>query len=533
MEYFKEKYLIPYNNFINMRANQTDGTPAIRPEQKVKNDNNDTGNNGQNDNGDSDVEFFGSVYVYSHLDADGLSAASIMGLALQRENVPFQITILKQLEEQYFEEINQILNELNKNNFVIFTDFGSGQINLFKEYIQSDRYIILDHHEPLKSKKGLMMVIEEISGYHANAYLGGLNGSSEISGAGMAYLFSRILNSKNNELAYIAIIGAIGDLQHKNKENKLIGMNATILEEATKLGLITIENEPLMSRSKSLGYALAYTLPIKVPGISGNIQNANRFLSNIGINLKTDLGDYKTLADLTMKEKTTLTSKLLEYSINQGVLDPFEGFDKIVGSSILLTYFSKYPEVYDATDFARVLNACGRMNKASVGLAACMIQRRDYIQEAIKIAESYTNLINQGIKYITESGKNNLIYRKNIIYFKGDKVIPESVVGVICSHLVFSGDYDTDKVILGVAESDPGYYKISARAHKNAIRKGVNLSSAIRSACEQLGINEKGGGHPAASGAKIPQDKLEDFLDTLEDILVQQKESSQKHLKKT
>ena len=67
----------------------------------------------------------------------------------------------------------------------------------------------------------------------------------------------------------------------------------------------------------------------------------------------------------------------------------------------------------------------------------------------------------------------------------------------------------------------------------NALRKGVNLSSAIRSACEQLGINEKGGGHPAASGAKIPQDKLEDFLDTLEDILVQQKESSQKHLKKT
>ena len=49
-----------------------------------------------------------TVHIYTHLDADGLSAGAILGKALYREKIPFQITVLRQLER---EEITKILLE--------------------------------------------------------------------------------------------------------------------------------------------------------------------------------------------------------------------------------------------------------------------------------------------------------------------------------------------------------------------------------------------------------------------------------------
>ncbi|MGV9173253.1 MAG: hypothetical protein ACOC35_11920, partial [Promethearchaeia archaeon] len=41
-----------------------------------------------------------SVHIYTHLDADGLSAGGILGKAFFRANISFQITVLKQLERE-------------------------------------------------------------------------------------------------------------------------------------------------------------------------------------------------------------------------------------------------------------------------------------------------------------------------------------------------------------------------------------------------------------------------------------------------
>ena len=127
-------------------------------------------------------ELMGSVHIYSHLDTDGLSAAAALSLALKREGIGYQVTILKQLEEQFFPEIIESIQD--NNQFLIFSDFGSGQLNLFKKFIKSKNYIILDHHESLKDDSDKLI---EITGYHANPYFAGVNGSNEISGAGMAY----------------------------------------------------------------------------------------------------------------------------------------------------------------------------------------------------------------------------------------------------------------------------------------------------------------------------------------------------------
>ncbi|TFG00032.1 MAG: hypothetical protein EU542_08450, partial [Promethearchaeota archaeon] len=49
----------------------------------------------------------GPIQIYTHLDSDGLSAGAILGKALFREDFPFKITVLKQLEREEIVKISE------------------------------------------------------------------------------------------------------------------------------------------------------------------------------------------------------------------------------------------------------------------------------------------------------------------------------------------------------------------------------------------------------------------------------------------
>ncbi|MHA1727470.1 MAG: DHHA1 domain-containing protein [Promethearchaeota archaeon] len=476
--------------------------------------------NSKVENSSTQEEYMGTIHIYSHLDADGLSAASILALAFRREGMGYQITILKQLEEQYFPEIQN--NVQKKNQFVIFADFGSGQLNLLDKNIPKSKYIILDHHEILKGKKEKDDKAINFSGFHANPYLAGVNGSSEISGSGMAYLFALALNPENKGLSYIAIIGAIGDMQNSGPQQSFLGENNAILQDALQEHLIEIEIVPSMTRSKSLSFALAYTLPIKIKKFQEDIRAAGEFIiKNVGIKLKTDLGEYRTLADLTSNEKKKLTSELVQVSLEQDSLE-LDSLDTLIGTNYLLQPFANYKEIYNSKDFSKLLNACGRLNKQSIGLAIFIQKNEGVIKKAIDTSKEYSEILNGNIKWLYE--EEHIKQRKSIQYFYGENKIHENIIGVLCSSLSFSSSskIEKNKPIIGYTDSDEGFYKISARCRNELIEKGVNLSSAIRDTCKKLGIEERGGGHPPAAGAKVPRDKIKDFLKSLDEKITQQ-----------
>ena len=84
------------------------------------------------------------IRVTSHLDADGLSAAGIIGKALVREGANFQIRIIRQLEKDFVLDLKK-----EKTKHLIFSDMGAGQIKLLKEHLPDKEIIILDHHKPV------------------------------------------------------------------------------------------------------------------------------------------------------------------------------------------------------------------------------------------------------------------------------------------------------------------------------------------------------------------------------------------------
>ena len=128
-----------------------------------------------------------NVHVVTHIDADGITAGAIASAALERLKKPYSIEAVKQLDDD-------VLLSLEAKNYdlVWFTDLGSSISNSWKH-----QKIITDHHEcPDKADHP----------YHLNPHLFDVDGSVDISGAGVTYLVAKALDQKNIDLAGLAIV---------------------------------------------------------------------------------------------------------------------------------------------------------------------------------------------------------------------------------------------------------------------------------------------------------------------------------------
>lgn len=462
-----------------------------------------------------------SVHVYTHIDADGLSSGAIIGKSLFRENIPFQITTLRQLER---EEIIKISKNVKENeNYLIFSDFGSGQYLELKKKLMINKnfnsFLILDHHLPQKvSDKRDLDSIKDIykktNQWHVNPYFFGINGSQEISGAGLCYYFAKCLNEKNIDLSPIAIIGAIGDLQNQGPNKSFLGLNLLILEDAQRDELIEVKNDLNFSSIKPLNEAIAYSNDIYLPGLTKDINRSLIFLRTLGILIENSEGNIKSLSDLNQEEKQKITSAIIEYASIKLDIDPSKIVEKLIINRYLLKKEVINSKLHDASEFSSLLNACGRTNSASLGIAIAMGDRKRSYQKSQEILKNYKKSLSKSLSWIHDNQK--IQQKEYIQYFFGEEIIPENIIGTVSSMLIFENfkGVDLSKPIFGLAKREnEDIYKVSGRAHEKIVNKGINLSKAIRDACELSGLDVLGGGHPPAAGTKIPLDKAELFLE--------------------
>jgi RecJ-like exonuclease len=461
------------------------------------------------------------VRIYTHLDADGLSSGAILGKALYRENIPFQITVLRQLDKR---QIALILKRVVEyNNYLIFSDLGSGQyLELQKELINKNdfnNFLVLDHHIPQNvSSKEDLNLIEEIhettKDWHINPYFFGIDGSFEIPGAGLCYYFAKCLKQENIDLSPLALVGAIGDIQNRGLNKSFLGVNNLILEDAMNSGQIEVVNDLNFSTLKPLNEALAYSKEIQLPGLSKDVNRSLIFLKTRGILMENSDGKVKTLNELNQDEKQKISSAIIEYASIKLDLEPSKIIKKLIINRYLLTKESPSSKIYDIKEFSNLLNACGRTYNASLGIAIAMGDRKDIYQQSMNVLKIYRKLLAESLTWIE---KNDKIQQKDSIqYFFGEDVIPESIIGTITSILIFDQKkgVDISKPIFGLAKrQDEDVYKISGRAHEKIVSQGINLSHVIREASRRSNIEFLGGGHPPAAGTKIPIEKVEEFLD--------------------
>ncbi|RLJ01307.1 MAG: hypothetical protein DRP11_04610, partial [Candidatus Aenigmatarchaeota archaeon] len=374
------------------------------------------------------VEGSERVRVISHHDADGISAAAILLTALLRKGKSVHLSIEKCITPELIEKLNK--EDLET---VIFSDFGSGYLNLLGD-LKCRNLIICDHHQIRGEypKENL---------YHITPLLAGMD-EDEISGAGVSYLLAKSLDPRNSDLSYMALIGAIGDIQEENWVMK--GLNERILEEAVKQGMVFKEKGVrLFGRSsRPIHKALEYSTDPYIPGITGNPSAAIQLLTEIGIELK-DGERWRTLEDLSDEEMRKLNSAIIKERIRNGESDA----ENIFGDVYRIEVF---PVFRDAREFATALNACGRMGEAGIGVLACM-----GLEEAQKklmgIMNGYRKLLGSYLNWLRES--DSVERTENAIYILAGRNIHENFIGTVTSIALKSGLFE-DLPLIGFADAE-------------------------------------------------------------------------------
>ena len=233
------------------------------------------------------------VLLASHIDADGLTSAAVAATALARADRPHEVVFKKQLDET---EIASIA--AREYDVVLFTDFGSGQLDVIAEHEARGDFVpvIADHHQPADAD----------TEFHLNPLLEGLNGATELSGAGAAYVLARALEPAgvdNRDLAALAVVGAVGDMQEQSGE--LVGANAGIVEEGVAVGALDTAKDLAVygKQTRPLPKLLEYASDVSIPGITNDPDGVRKFLDGLDVDCYGD-GDPRAASRSSSRPPT-------------------------------------------------------------------------------------------------------------------------------------------------------------------------------------------------------------------------------------
>ncbi|MGB7571326.1 MAG: DHH family phosphoesterase [Methanothrix sp.] len=411
-----------------------------------------------------------SMRVISHNDADGITSAALICIALRRAGIPFQATLLNRLDES-------VLAGLDCP--VVFCDMGSGKPEIVSR-VKEDCFV-LDHHRPVGNMDCM----------HLNPHLFGIDGAFELSAAGTVYSVVRHMG-ENSDLAGLALVGAMGDRQ------AMIGANRTILDEAVSSGAVEVRAGLKMAQDGPVEEVFASSIEPLLDYV-GDRDAVRRFLQELGVSGHVEGQEKGDLARLC----TAITLKLLM----QGSF----AADSIVGEVIRL----RREVVENSLEMVQLLNACGNRDVPGLGLQICL-RDESVLPEARRMAAEYKDHILREIVLLREKSRA----MKNIRYLK----MENGEAGAIVSGLGIRYLY-TDLPLITLNHKDD-MVKISARGNKPLISQGLDLSVALRKAAGAVG--GAGGGHTIASGASIPPGSEDRFLALLDEMVGEQLHPAEK-----
>lgn len=431
------------------------------------------------------------IHIVTHIDADGITAGAIASESLRRLGKNFSLECIKQLDEVC---VNKLLSE--NHELVWFTDLGSGISTQYPEI----KKIITDHHEcPPDSD----------ASFHFNPHLFGRDGSYELSGAGATYLVSKALSKNNMDLAGLAIVGAIGDLQDR-RFCELRGMNAEIVQDGKESGVLqTMKDIRFFGKeTRPLAKFLQYASDPLIPGVSGREDTCVAFLQELQIELKNK-DSWRRWIDLNKEEKRKIISAIIQMLLSKGF--GYQVATRVLGETYILCREEEGTELHEAKEFATLLNSTARYGQYEVGLKVCLGDRGKWLKEALNLLSGHRHNLVEGLQFAKEEKIQRRTYLQ---YFHAGDGIRDTIIGIVTNMLLNTEDVDKELPLIGFALTENGDVKVSARAAQSLVDRGLDLATALTRAAKE--INGIGGGHNIAAGATIPKGKEEEFLQLVE-----------------
>ena len=436
-----------------------------------------------------------AVSLISHIDADGITSYSIISQALTREGIPVKPVFIRQLEPMTVPHIPK------DDSLKVFTDLGSGQQGLLEEAgISPEQVVILDHHvsQPAPNGTEYFEVNSQLYGeeYH------------KCSAAGITYLVARRINPENTDLSKLSVVGNVGDMMAR-ETGRLTGIAHWIAEDAESHGhLKMVQGLNCYGLStRALHLSLSNCDDPVIPGISGKPAKAIELLCRTGI--YDSPSDSRTFEELSESEARKLASTVAEQMIANG-----ETVERLFAEQYFFFDEAEKTPLRNASEYATMLNACGRWAKPAIGAAVCAGDRGTHYREAEHMLRHHRSMIRELCEYILETGVDikGPIQTINI----GDRY-PDTIVGIGAGMAL--SKLNTNKPILVLCEvaDEPDFLKASMRTYEKVLRRGVDLQDALCTAAAEFGGS--GGGHNIAAGAYIPKGCEDDFIRRVSELI--------------
>jgi RecJ-like exonuclease len=431
------------------------------------------------------------ILIVTHIDADGLSSGSIAFQSLARKGATVSVRAIPDLDPKAIEALKS-----DRFDFYLFTDLGSG---LVKELTAAfdESFIVVDHHQLPTEYAGLGNIL--------NAWNFGYDGGTEVCSSTMAYLLAMGLDERNKDLSAQAVVGAVGDRQDSGPSRSLTSLNKVALDDSIETGLVSVSKDFLFHgrETRPIHEAVAMTYSPYLAGLSGAKDATLAALSNSGFALK-EHGRWRNIAELSTEEKQRLMEVLTSFVGSSG-----EGsavISSLIGEVYTMQLEDSLTPLRDAREFATLLNACGRLDEADVGIAVCLGDRYAALSEALRLVGEYRSKLNKAIQ-VVQMGGESVATHGDVTVVMGEDFIEERMTGSISS-LLASSEKFKDKMVLVRARSGETELKFSSRLG-GAFSREVNLGLIMKDAAERVG--GIGGGHSMAAGAKIPIAKRDEF----------------------
>jgi single-stranded-DNA-specific exonuclease len=406
--------------------------------------------------------------ILSSPSPDGIAASSIVFQTLARLNAKCILRSTSSLTDSLHIG-NSISNEYD---LYLLLDFEHESVEKLDKSLQNKWFLIRHLSDEIvpEANKAYDQRVLNINRYE-------LNGWSEITTAGICYLLSIALDTKNTDLSVLAVLSSLGERQDCGEGRSLLGINAEIAKVGESQGLLQSQPDDLLivgHEWRPIHEAIALTRFPYIEGLTWNLERARSIVENSGIKLKEN-GKWRVFTDLLDQEKWSIYEGIAKFvATNSGAeVLPLEG---IRGISYTLLKEDRGTPLRDAREYSDLLRICGKAQKSGVAISVCLGDRFKMLEKAEETVVRYLDIQRRSLSTIFAE-KWRIWVDRDMVFMNGEGAVAENSLEDIMTLLESSPQF-LRKIIVGRTVTQTGAYKYCCRV--NDLPKFTELASAIR-----------------------------------------------------
>ncbi|MBI2136271.1 DHH family phosphoesterase [Candidatus Woesearchaeota archaeon] len=479
------------------------------------------------------------IRVIAHLDADGIAACSILCKLLVAEKRKFVVSIMDDLRQSFLQKLSS-----EHYAYYIFLDLGSANISGLEKNLPTKKILVIDHcYADKNDDRGYNL--ENVSSVksdnlvHVNPYLIGIDGSKEVSSAGMVYLLcvkmndapegtnaadaiSQAISNNTDVTEPINLLALVGAISEHQDSGGFIGLNRILLDKAIEKNILTKTQSLTIIRdmNQPLHKMLEYCINPVLPGITGSEGETLSFLAGLGINPKHD-NSWKICAHLAEGEiekiKTALQNKFMDKSF----------ISSLYGDNYLVTRnFASIGN--NLREISAIIKACGRLNNTVLGLSICMGIGNNSSNNTIsnfallakKCNDEYKNRLLAVLAWYAKNRDSPSLMKGNgylIVNFTMMRDFNANLLDKAIEMVSIVGEVQTNTLVLGLAAANNKTTKVSLCYLGQDKESSPKLDKILKEIAEQVNGELIGDRH--VTGALIAREKEMDFIKIARKVL--------------